>query len=445
MIDLSPELLAIILLGGVALGVMTGYPVPFIIGVASLIVGYFVFGPAVIRAIDLRMWGMMTEYILLAVPLFVFMGVMLERSGIGEVLYDALYKWLGGLKGGLAIVTVAMGTILAACVGVIAASITMLSLTSLSPMLKRGYSKSFALGAITAGGCLGILIPPSIMLVTYAPLAGVSVGRLFFGALIPGLILSALYVTYIVVRSLLQPNIAPPISGEKEESLLVKTWLLVKAIGPVMLIIMSVLGTIFFGIAPPTEAAAMGAFATTILTIAYRRFSLNVLKGAAMVTMQMCGFIFLFLIMAVAFTAVFLGGGGGGVVEDILLAAPGGKWGMFITTMLALFIMGMFLQWMGIVFIMVPIITPIAAAAGFDPVWFAIMVCVNLQMALMTPPFACGLFICRGACPTELGVTMNDIVRGTIPYVALVWVTLVVLTIFPGLITWLPDLMIRFL
>jgi tripartite ATP-independent transporter DctM subunit len=444
MIDLSPELLTAIMMGGVFIGVLTGYPLGFIVGALALGVGFTVFGPQVVDVIYTRIYGIITNYIILAVPLFVFMGVMLERSGIAEKLYDALYVWLGGLRGGLAIITVLMGTIIAATVGIIAASITMLTLVSLPSMLKRGYSKSIATGAITAGGCLGILIPPSIMLVLYGPMAGISVGKLFFGAFLPGFTLSGLYVIYIATRSYFQPHIAPAVPVEERQvSFLKKTWMLFIALGPVAILIMSVLGVIFLGIAPPTEAAGVGAFVATMLTVVYRRFSWRVLKEVALITMRACGFIFVIVTMAVAFTAVFLGGGGREVMQDLIMSAPGGRWGVFGIIMFIIFIMGMFIEWIGIVYIMVPIITPIAAAAGFDILWFSIMVCVNLQMAFMTPPFASGIFICRGACDPKLGVTMGDIVRGVIPHVLLIMVGLALFTRFPQIITWLPTQMIR--
>ena len=444
MIDLSPELVTIIMMGGVFLGVLTGYPLGFIVGALALAVGYTVFGPQVVDVIYSRIYGIMTNYIILAVPLFVFMGVMLERSGIAEKLYDALYVWFGGLRGGLAIVTVLMGTILAATVGIIAASITMLTLVALPSMMKRGYSKSIATGAITSGGCLGILIPPSIMLVLYGPMAGISVGKLFFGAFLPGFTLSALYVVYIGLRSFFQPHIAPAVPPEERKiSFFKKTWMLLIALGPVAILIMSVLGVIFLGIAPPTEAAGVGAFIATVLTIAYRRFSWRVLKEVAIITMRSCGFIFLIVTMAVAFTAVFLGGGGREVMQDLIMSAPGGKWGVFAVIMLIILIMGMFIEWIGIVYIMVPIITPIAEAAGFDILWFSIMVCVNLQMAFMTPPFASGIFICRGACDPKLGISMGDIIRGVLPHVGLIIIGLVIFTRFPQIITWLPAQMIR--
>jgi tripartite ATP-independent transporter DctM subunit len=444
MIDLSPEMITAIMMGGVFIGVLTGFPLGFIVGILALVVGFFVFGNQVVDVIYTRIYGIITNYIIIAVPLFVFMGVMLERSGIAEKLYDALYLWLGGLRGGLAVVTVLMGTIIAATVGIIAASITMLALAVLPSMLRRGYSKPLATGAVTAGGCLGILIPPSIMLVLYGPMAGISVGQLFFGAFLPGFTLSGLYVLYIGIRSYLQPSIAPAVPPEdRTVPFLRKTWLLAIAIVPVALLILAVLGVIFLGIAPPTEAAGVGAFAATLLTIAYGRFSWKTLAEAALITMRACGFIFVIVTMAVAFTAVFLGGGGREVMSNIILAAPGGKWGVFAIIMFIIFIMGMFIEWIAIVYIMVPIITPIAEAAGFDVLWFSIMVCVNLQMAFMTPPFASGIFICRGACDPKLGVTMADIVKGVLPHVGLIIIGLIIFTIVPEIITWLPGQMIR--
>ena len=444
MTDLSAETVTLIMMGGIFLGIFTGYPIAFVFGTVGLFVGFTVWGLKAIEVIYGRMYGMMMDYILLAVPLFVFMGVMLERSGITEKLYDALFVWLGGFRGGLAILTVLIGTILAACVGIIAASITMLALVALPSMVRKGYSKSLAAGAVCAGGCLGILIPPSVMLVVYGPTAGISVGKLFMGAFFPGFTLSILYCSYIAVRSYLQPNVAPSVPAEERQvPFLKKTWMLIVALGPVAILIMSVLGVIFLGIAPPTEAAGCGAFVATLLTIAYRRFSWQVLKEVVRITMRTCGFIFLIITMAVAFTSVFLAAGCGDVVEEVILGAPGGRWGIFAIIMFIIFILGMFIEWIGIVLIMVPIVTPIATALGFDLVWFSIMVCVNLQMAFMTPPVAGGIFICRGACAPELGVTMGDIIRGVVPFVILIIVGLTLMTIFPDIILWLPAQMIK--
>ena len=444
MTELSPELLTLVMMGGVLVGVLTGYPIGIVIGALAIVVGLFQFGTAIGQIIYPRVFSLMINYTILAVPMFVFMGAMLERSGITEKLFDALYLWLGGLRGGLAVVTVLVGTIMAACVGIIAASITMLTMVALPAMLKRGYDKSLATGAICAGGCLGILIPPSIMLIVYGPMAQISVGKLLFGAFIPGFILSALYITYIALRCFFQPNIAPAVPiEERGVPFRKKTIQLLVSLVPPVLLVMSVLGVIFFGIAPPTEAASMGAFIATLLTVAYRRFSWRVLKDVSFITFRISGFILLIGTMAFAYVGVFIAGGGGDVIEKLILSTPGGKWGIFLVVMLTVFILGMFMDWLPIVFIMVPIITPIATAQGFDPIWFAIMICVNLQMAFMTPPFAAGIFILKGAAPPEWGVTMGDIIRGVIPFVVLVMVGIGLLSAFPQLVLWLPSMMIK--
>jgi tripartite ATP-independent transporter DctM subunit len=444
MINLSPELATIIMMGGILIGLLTGFPVAFIFGVVGAAVGILYFGGNVGQIIYDRMYSMMTEYILLALPLFVFMGVMLEASGITEKLYEALYLWLGGLRGGLALLTILIGTILAATVGIIAASITMLALVGLPAMLKRGYDKSIATGAVCAGGTLGILIPPSIMLVIYGPTAGVSVGKLFMGAFFPGFLLSALYMMYVVIRCFLEPQLGPPIPKEERTATMGrKLSLLAQAVVPPVVLVLSVLGVIYMGIAPPTDAAGVGALAATLLTVVYRRFTWKGLVHVVNETMKTCGFIYLIITMAVAFTSVFIATGGGNVMKELILSSPGGKWGAFVVVHFIFFILGMFVDWIGIVYLMVPIATPVGAALGFDPVWFAIMLCVNLQMAFMTPPVASAIFICKGACAPEMGVTMGDIIKGVIPYCFLIMVGLAICVAFPQIILWLPKQMIR--
>lgn len=444
MIDLSPEMVTIIMLGGVLVGIFIGFPLPYVMGSIALVVGYTVFGGAIVELIYARLWGTLTEFILLAIPLFIFMGLMMERSGIAEKLYDALYLCFGRVRGGLAISTILLGTVLAAIVGIIAASIAMLTLIALPSMVKRGYSKSLAAGTICAGSGLGILIPPSIMLIVYGPMAGISVGRLFFGAIIPGLILSALYIAYIIIRCLLQPDMAPPIPvTESQISFTRKTVILATALLPPVILIMAVLGVIFFGIAPPTEAAAMGALCATLLAIAHRRFSFKVLQETALLTLKSSGFIFLVLAVAITFASVFIAGGGGRVVEEAILAIPGGRWGAFIGIMLVIFVLGKFIDWIGILFLTVPIIAPIVADMGFDPLWFGIMVCVNLQTSLLTPPFSYAIFYLRAMAAPELGVTTGDIMRGIVPYVVLIFIALGLFIAFPQLILWLPGMMIR--
>lgn len=442
--ELSKELIAALMLGGLLVGVLTGFPLAFVMGAVAVFFGFMVWGGGVSQLLYTRIFMVLSNYVILAVPLFVFMGLMLERSGITEKLYDALYLWLGPFRGGLAIATVLIGTILAACVGIIAASVTMLSVIAVPSMVKRGYTKSLATGATCAGGSLGILIPPSIMLVFYGPMAGISVGKLFFAAFPAGLLLSVLYVSYIAIRSFVQPSIAPSVPSEETAvSFTKKTRVLLYSLAPPVILILAVLGTIFFGIAAPTEAAGVGAFVATLLALVYGRLNWRVLKETGLLTVKSCGMIFLFVVMSIAFVGVFIGAGGNEVVANVILATPGGKWGAFAAIMVITFILGMFIDWLGIVFIMVPIITPLTEVLGFDPLWFSMMIIVNLQMSFMTPPYAPAIFICRGAVPEELGIVTADIIRGILPFVLLVVVGLGLFIAFPQILLWLPAQMIR--
>ena len=444
MIELSPGIITIIMLGGILVFVVvTGFPIALVVGSVGLIVGYLVFGDTALEIMYTRVYSLSLNYPFLAVPLFTFMGVVLQRSGIAEGLYDALYLWLGGFRGGLAITTVVFGTILAACLGVITAAVTILTLIALAPMIKRGYDKALASGSVVAGGTLGILIPPSIMLVVYGPMAGISVAKMLMAAIFPGLVLSGLYNSYITIRCFLQPKIAPPIPiEERRVPFIKKTTKLLTSLVPPVALILAVLGTIFFGIAPPTEAAAVGSLAALLLALAYRKFSWGLLKYVGLETLRVSAFVLLIGCLCYAFVGIFMSAGCGEVVTNAILSAPFGRWGAFAVVMLIVFLLGMFIEWIGIVFIIVPIITPIVVALGFDPLWFGMMVCINLQMAFMTPPLAMSIFVCKGTAAPELGVTMADIIRGVIPFVALVMIGLVLFIAFPQIITWLPGRMI---
>jgi tripartite ATP-independent transporter DctM subunit len=282
------------------------------------------------------------------------------------------------------------------------------------------------------------------MLVVYGPMAGLSVGKLFMAAFFPGFLLSALYCVYIVIRSYLEPEIAPPVPREERAvPFLKKTTILIASMVPPMILVLAVLGVIFFGIAAPTEAAAVGAFAATLLTVAYGKFSWKVIKETATSTMRIVGMIMLIVACAVAFVGAFIGAGGSEVIKKLVLAVPGEKWGAFGLIMLLVFIFGTFLDWLGIILIMIPIITPLCYALGFDPIWFAMMICVNLQTSFMTPPFAPAIYNCQGSLSPDLGVTMADIIRGVIPFVILILVSLCLLVAFPEIITWLPGKMIK--
>ncbi len=444
MIDLSAEIVAFLMLGGVFTLVLTGFPIAFVIGSVAFIVGILVFGPTTTyHILYSRFYDLTLNYPYLAVPLFTFMGVILQHSGITKDLYESLYESLGRLRGGLAIVTVIFGTILATCLGVIAASVTILTLIALEPMLSRGYNKSLAAGTIVASGTLGILIPPSIMLVVYGPQAGISIGQMFMGAVFPGLMLAFAYVSYVGIRCYITPEMGPAIPADQIAPFsMKKLWRLLKSLVPPIMLILAVLGTIFSGIAPPTEAAAIGCLASILLAVAYGKFSFDLLKHASLETLRVSAFVVMIAALCYAFVGVFMSAGSGEVVSELILAVPGGKWASFAMIMLIVFLLGLFIEWIGIVFIIVPIFSPILAQLGFNPLWAGMMICINLQMAFQTPPMAMSIFVLKGSAPPELGLTMSDIIKGVIPFVLIIMLVLLLCTIFPGIITWLPEKMI---
>ena len=444
MIDISAEIVTFLMLGGVFALVMTGFPIAFVIGSVSFIVGFLVFGPeTTFHILYSRFYGLSLNYPYLAVPLFTFMGVILQHSGITKDLYESLYESLGGLRGGLAIVTVIFGTILAACLGVIAASVTILTLIALGPMVTRGYDKPLAAGTIVASGTLGILIPPSIMLVVYAPQAGLSIGQMFMGAVFPGLMLSGLYIAYIAVRCRLQPSAGPAMAKEEITKFdAAKFGKLIKSLLPPVLLIVAVLGTIFSGIAPPTEAAAVGSLAAVVLAIAYKKFSWSLIKHAAIETLRVSSFVVIIAALCYAFVGIFMSAGSGEVVSNLILSVPGGKWASFAVIMAIVFALGMFIEWIGIVFIIVPIFSPILVQLGFDPLWAGMMICINLQMAFQTPPMAMSIFVLKGTADPKYGLTMAEIIKGVVPFVMIIMLTLILCIVFPEIITWLPEKMI---
>jgi tripartite ATP-independent transporter DctM subunit len=442
-IEFSPETVAVLMLGGVFVLVLTGFPIAFVIGSVAFFVGILQFGTnTTFHILYGRFYDLSLNYPYLAVPLFTFMGVILQHSGITKDLYQSLYEALGRLRGGLLLVTIIFGTILAACLGVIAASVTILTLVALSPMVQRGYNKSLAAGTIVATGTLGILIPPSIMLVVYGPQAGISIGQMFMGAVFPGLILSALYTIYVMTRCWLNPDLGPAIPAEQMTPFTAGKLLgLLKALVPPVALMIAVLGTIFLGIAPPTEAAAVGCLASILLAVFYHKFSWDLIRQASIETLRVSAFVVMIAALCYAFVGIFMNAGSGDVVGDMIKAVPGGRWASFAMIMAIVFALGMFIEWIGIVFIIVPIFTPILEELGFDPLWAGMMICINLQMAFQTPPMAMSIFVLKGTAPKELGLTMAEIIRGVIPFVTIIAFALVLFTIFPEIITWLPAKM----
>ena len=438
---MSPEVITVLMILALFISVLSGFPIAFGMGVTALIFGIIGFGSAFLMIMVSRIFGVMSDPILLAIPLFVFMGVMLQYSGATERLFNSLRSVMGSLNGGLAIVTVMISTLFAACTGIIGASVVIMSLVALPPMIKLGYNKQLATGAIAAGGSLGTLIPPSIMLILYGPTAGISIAALFAAAILPGLLLSSLYVAYIGIRCFLQPDLGPPASEEERNILLTrKLFMILTSMVPPLFLILAVLGTILFGIAAPTEAAAMGAAGSILITVGYhRKFDWKIMKEVAIRSLEITAMVMWVIIGASLFTGAFLALGGGDVVRNVLLGMPGGPIGILIAAHVMIFLLGKFIDWIGIVLIMIPILAPITVELGFDPIWFAITICMNLQMSYLTPPFAYAIFYIKGAAPPE--VTLSHIYQGVWPFIGLQATGVILVIIFPQIALWLPGLL----
>jgi tripartite ATP-independent transporter DctM subunit len=435
----SPEVNTVLMFGLLLLGIFLGYQIAFLLAGIGLFFGMSLFGASFLGSFTLNFLSVMKNYVLLAIPLFVLMGNIMERSGASERLFGSIYVLSGRLRGGLAVATTLLATVFAACTGVVGASVVTMGVLALPAMLKRGYDKYMVSGLICAAGCLGVLIPPSIMIVVYGPVAGIPVGELFMAAIGPGLTLSATYIVYVLIRCYLNPQLGPPISPDelKRVSRREKVQTVFTSLLPPVVLILAVLGTIFFGIAAPTEAAATGAAAAGVLAVLYRRFSLSMVGEAAESTLRTTSMILTMTAGAVLFVSTFMSMGGGEVVERVILGLPFGKWGVLFVMLFVVFILGMFLDWIPIVLLVVPLYTPIAAKLQFDPIWFATMVIVNLQLSYLTPPFALATFYFRGIAPKE--ITMRDIYLAVLPYVALQILVIALCVIFPQIILWLPT------
>jgi tripartite ATP-independent transporter DctM subunit len=438
---MSPEHLAIVMFIGVLVMVIAGFPLYLALGGLGLVFGILGgWAPQVFNQFISRVYGLMASEVLPAVPLFVFMGALLTKSGAAEKLFNALYLAMGGLRGGLALTTVLLATLFAATAGVIGATETAVGLMALPAMLKRGYNIPLACGSICAGGTLGILIPPSVMLLLYGPTAGLSVAKLFIGAIGPGLLLSALYLVYIFIICLVKPEYGPPMPKEDRNIPAIKVWFeIFKYMIPPLFLIFAVLGTILVGIASPTEAASVGAMGAVLVAIAYRNFNFRVLYDAAIQTLRITTMVMFVASGAMMFSGVFMALGGAKYIGATIVALPLGKWGILFAMLVVVVLLGMFIDWIGILFIVIPIFTPIALDLGFNPLWFALLICTNLQMSFLTPPFAYSMFYLKGIAPDE--VTMGHIYQGVFPFIGLQIIALALVIIFPPLTLWLPSFM----
>ncbi|MDM8564305.1 TRAP transporter large permease subunit [Candidatus Halobeggiatoa sp. HSG11] len=428
----SREVWALFMFVVLMLAILIGYPVAFTLGAVSLLFGSIFLGLGFFDLLPMRIWGIMTNFTLLAVPLFVFMGIILEKSGLAEDLLETMGALFGSLRGGLAISIIIVGALLAATTGVVGATVVTMGIIALPSLLKNNYSPSLATGVIATSGTLGQIIPPSIILILLADMIGVPVGRLFLGAVMPGILLVGLYLLYVVVKAWLDPKSAPALNTNVH----IGWQQAIKTVLPVLLLIFAVLGTIFFGIATPTESAAFGAVGALIL--AHKRLSLKNLQDAMQHTTRLTSMVFLILIGATAFGLVFRGMGGDRLVHEILTQLPGGTWGFMLISLLIVFILGFFLDFLEICFIVVPILAPIAEFFQIDLLWFAVLIAVNLQTSFLTPPFGFSLFYLKAVAP--LTMQMTTIYKGIVPFVILQVIGLILLILFPQITLWLPNL-----
>ncbi|MGE4422568.1 MAG: TRAP transporter large permease subunit [Pseudodesulfovibrio sp.] len=433
------EALPLIMFGVLTLLLMIGFPVAFTLLGTSLVFGVIGFGWDFFNLLPMRIWGTMTNQTLLAVPLFIFMGVMLERSGLAEDLLETMALLFGRMCGGLAVSVVIVGMLLGASTGIVGATVVTMGLISLPTMLRRGYQTELATGVISASGTLGQIIPPSIVLVLLGDIIGVSVGDLFMGAVIPGMLLVGLYCIYILIYSHFNKACAPTIPDEEwNEILAAGLWKRVfKALVPPLMLMTCVLGSIFAGVASPTEAAAVGASGAVLLSMANRRFTFERLRETMMTTTVLTSMVFIILVGAGAFGLVFRGLGGDHVIRDYITHLAFGKWTVMLIVMTIIFVIGFFLDFIEITFIHIPVLAPIMHDFGFNPLWFAILFAINLQTSFMTPPFGFSLFFLKGVAPPY--VRTGQIYKGIIPFVLLQLLGLGLVVIFPELATWLPS------
>jgi tripartite ATP-independent transporter DctM subunit len=441
---MGPEVLSILMFVVLMVAIALGHPLAVTLAAVATLFGLIDNGFNVLGLIDLftnNNWGNFLNYTLVSIPLFIFMAQVLDRAKVSEELFEALYIILGGLKGGLGIAIIVVSTVFAATTGIVGASVVAMTLMASPTLLKKGYAKGLSAGIITSSGTLGILIPPSIMLVVYAGLTGqkeTSVGNLFAAAILPGLLLSALYIAYVAFRCYFRPQDGPPIpKDERTATFGQKCMMFVKSLVPPFGLILAVMGTILAGVATPTEAAALGATGAMILALFKRTFTWEMIKGSSIATARTTAMVLALFIGGKVFSVVFLSMGGGDAVADVMLGNNLSPIMVLLLMNLVVFILGAFIDWAAILLITVPIFTPIAMELGFDPLWFAMVICVNLQTSFLTPPFGYSLFYFKGACPPEY--TMADVYKGILPFIGLQILGVITICIWPEVITYLPS------
>jgi tripartite ATP-independent transporter DctM subunit len=433
------EWLIIGMIGGFLALMVIGVPVAISLAVSGFVAGYLGFGPMLFNLMPARLYGVVTNYTLMAVPLFVFMGVMLEKSRVAENMLETIGKAMGGVNGGMGLAIILVGVMMGASTGIVGATVVTVGLLTLPALLRRGYAPSIACGTICASGTLGQIIPPSLVLILLSDIVGESVGTLFAAAFVPGLVLAGIYVAYLLILGKFKPELMPAIPAE-ERAQITRGELardLMKDVLPPLILVIAVLGSIVGGIAAPTEAASMGALDALGIALAFRRLNWKLVKESLHGTLTISAMVFFILLCAQPFSLSFRGLGGEQMVHELFEMLPGGEMGALLFLMALLFILGFFLEWIEISYIALPMFLPVFVNYGTDMVWLSILVAMNLQMSFLTPPFGWALFFLKGVAPP--GVTTRDIYVGALPFVLLQFIAVVVLFQFPSLVTWLPE------
>jgi len=421
-------------------GLLTGLPLVFVLGGLAVIFNFFLLGPSSLFMASSTAYGVMNNFILTSIPLFIFMGILLQHSGIAEALFDMIHKWIGGIKGGLAIGTIIICTFFAAMSGISGSATVTMGIIALPAMLKHNYHKSLAVGSIAAGGALGILIPPSVLMIVYGIFAGESIGALFAGGVVPGLLLALMYIIYISVRSYLNPELGPAVSKENRPSWKEKMISLRAVIFPIILIFL-VLGVIFMGIATATEAAAIGALGALVCAALSKRLTWKIFQQSSFQALSLSCMIIWIIIGGSCLTVTYTAIGAVDFLSQTIGALTVSKYVILIGIQLTLFFLGMLLDPGGIIMICTPVFVPVIKALGFDPVWFGVLFIVNMEMAYLTPPFGFNLFYMKSIVPPS--ISMFDIYKSVFPFVGIQALCLVLLILFPELVLWLPGVMIK--
>ena len=431
-------LLTLVIVLAIALLLVMGLPLAFVTGAVAVTVGLLKFGPVVLGLIASRIYSFTNEYVLVAVPMFILMASLMERTGVARDLYRAMHVWAGGLRGGVAAQTLIVAMIMAAMTGIIGGEIVLLGMIALPQMLRVGYQKNLAIGTICAGGSLGTMIPPSIVLIIYGLTANVAIGDLFLATIIPGFLLAGIYLTYILVRCAIDPDLGPPAPLEERQMPLLQKLALFKNLVLPLMVAAWVLGSIYAGIASVSEAAGMGVVGTLLAALVRRELSWEVLKAAVLQTMNTCGMLLWLTFGATALIGVYNLMGGTLFIKGVITGLDVAPIAVILIMMGILVVMGLFMDWVGILLLTVPIFVPVIVSLGYDPVWFGVLFCMNMQVSYLSPPFGPAAFYLKGVAPPE--ISLQDIFAGLWPFIILQVIGLMLVLCLPEIALWLPRL-----